>query len=107
MIMYDNSSSKFRTISDRVTGGDLLTLISIQVSHQPPLQNKTAKSLVSAYLDDGDKMGIEDDLDFYEDPKQKKKDGKASSKGTFLLLLYLKLVIIATDKLCLTSRFLL
>ena len=43
-------------------------------------QNKKAKPLVSAY-DDSDKTGIEDDLDFYEDPKQKKKDARTPGGG--------------------------
>ena len=43
-------------------------------------QNKRAKPLVSAY-DDNDKVGIEDDLDFYEDPNAKKKDVKAPGGG--------------------------
>ena len=41
-------------------------------------QNKRAKPLVSAY-DDSDKVGIEEDLDFYEDPKQKKKLGELAA----------------------------
>lgn len=43
-------------------------------------ENKRAKPLVSAY-DDSDKVGIEDDLDFYEDPNAKKKDSKAPGGG--------------------------
>ncbi|KAL5270005.1 hypothetical protein ACHWQZ_G003475 [Mnemiopsis leidyi] len=43
-------------------------------------ENKRAKPLVSAY-DDNDKLGIEDDMDFYEDPNTKKKDSKTPGGG--------------------------
>lgn len=43
-------------------------------------ENKRAKPLVSAY-DDNDKLGIEDDMDFYEDPNAKKKEARAPGGG--------------------------
>ena len=44
-------------------------------------ENKKAKPLVSAYSDEPvDKLDLEEDLDFYEDPKDKKKD-KAPGGG--------------------------
>ncbi|XP_063684449.1 splicing factor 45-like [Bolinopsis microptera] len=43
-------------------------------------ENKRAKPLVSAY-DDTDKLGIEDDMDFYEDPNVKKKEARAPGGG--------------------------
>ena len=54
-------------------------LVGLFTIHVSP-QNKRAKPLVSAY-DDTDKLGIEDDMDFYEDPNNKKKDSRAPGGG--------------------------
>jgi len=47
-------------------------------------ENKKAKPLVSAYSDEpGDKLDLDGDLDFYEDPKDKKKDKVRAAGGGY------------------------